>query len=103
MTSDVQVAGEKEINATVEAAKYAYSKGPWSKFMGSQRSACMLKFANLVEQNMDELAYLETIAIGKPISVLLHVDIPHMIGCYRCMLSTHISSQYTKDKYLSLA
>ena len=47
----------------------------------------MLKFAELVEQNMEELAYLETIAMGKPLSVLLGVDIPYMIGCYRCKIS----------------
>lgn len=85
MTASVQVAGEKEVDAAVGAAKYAYSKGPWSKFTGAQRATCMLKFAELVEQNMEELAHLETIAMGKPISVLLQVDIPHMIGCYRCM------------------
>lgn len=84
VTSDVQVAGETEINAAVAAAKKAYSKGPWNKFTGAQRAACMLKFADLVEQNMEQLAYLETIAMGKPINALLQVDIPHMVGCYRC-------------------
>ncbi|KAE9372605.1 putative aldehyde dehydrogenase [Stipitochalara longipes BDJ] len=83
VTSNLEVAEEKEVDAAVNAAKYAYTKGPWSKFTGAQRSACLLKFADLVEQNMEKLAYLETIAMGKPISVLLRVDIPHMIGCYR--------------------
>jgi aldehyde dehydrogenase (NAD+) len=68
----------------VAAAKEAYSSGPWSKFTGAQRAACMLKFADLIEDNVEELAQLETIAMGKPISVVLNVDIPHMIGCYRC-------------------
>ena len=87
VTSEVQIAGEKEINAAVAAAKAAYSVGSWRKFTGAQRSACLLKFADLVEQNMEELAYLETIAMGKPISMLLGFDIPHMIGCYRCAIS----------------
>lgn len=86
VTSGIQVAGEKEINAAVEAAQYQYSKGPWSKFTGAQRAACMLKFADLVEQNMEELARLETICVGKPISGMLGWEIPHMTGCYRCML-----------------
>lgn len=87
VTSDVQIAGEKEIDAAVLAAKYAYSSGPWSKFTGAQRSTRMLKFAELVEQNMEELAHLETISMGKPLSILLGVDIPHMIGCYKCNLA----------------
>jgi aldehyde dehydrogenase (NAD+) len=43
----------------------------------------MLRFADLVEKNMDELAHLESVAMGKPISVLLGFDLPHMIGAYR--------------------
>ncbi|KAL5349992.1 hypothetical protein ACLOAV_005028 [Pseudogymnoascus australis] len=82
VTSNVHIAGEKEINAAVTAARNALS-GPWGKFTGAQRSECMLKFADLVEKSMDELARLETISMGKPISMLLGFDIPHMIGCYR--------------------
>lgn len=84
VTSEVQIAGQTEIDAAVAAAQHAYSFGLWSKFTGAERAACMLKFADLVEQNKEELAYLETISMGKPISVLLEFDIPHMIGCYRC-------------------
>lgn len=85
VTSDVQIAGNKEVNDAVAAAKAASISGPWSTFTGAQRSACMLKFADLVDQNQEDLARLETIAMGKPISLLLGFDIPHMIGCYRCI------------------
>ncbi|OBT81303.1 hypothetical protein VE02_10032, partial [Pseudogymnoascus sp. 03VT05] len=68
VTSTVQVAGKKEVDAAVAAARAAYSVGPWSKFTGAQRSACLLKFADLVEKNMEPLAQLETIAMGKPIN-----------------------------------
>lgn len=44
----------------------------------------MLKFADLVEQHVEELALLETAAMGKPVSLILGFDLPHMIGCYRC-------------------
>ena len=84
VTSDVQVAGPEDIDLAVEAAKAAYSSGPWSRFTGSQRAACMLKFADLVEKNMESLAVLETVAMGKHHDSLLAVDIPNMIGCYRC-------------------
>ena len=59
----------------------------------------MLKFANLVEQNMEELARLETMAIGKPLSVLLQVDIPHMIGCYKCMFLIRTWVNVLEDAY----
>lgn len=86
VTSNVHVAGREDIDAAVDAAKVAFKSGPWSKFTGAQRSACMLKFADLAERNMEKLALLESAAMGKPIRDLFDFDIPHMIGCYRCML-----------------
>ncbi|KAL2068419.1 hypothetical protein VTL71DRAFT_16517 [Oculimacula yallundae] len=83
VTSDVQIADEREIDLAVSAAKEAFSSGPWSEFTGAQRAACMLKFATLVEQNMKELSELETIAMGKPKGLLLGFEIPHLVGCYR--------------------
>ncbi|KIX01703.1 uncharacterized protein Z518_09429 [Rhinocladiella mackenziei CBS 650.93] len=38
----------------------------------------MLKFADLVEQNADKLARLESLPTGRPISVIKHFDIPYM-------------------------
>jgi aldehyde dehydrogenase (NAD+) len=52
----------------VAAAKAAF-KGPWKKFTGAQRAACMNKLADLIEENIDELARLESIAMGQPIGV----------------------------------
>jgi aldehyde dehydrogenase (NAD+) len=86
VTSSVQVAGKEDIDAAVSAAKSAFKSGPWSKFTGAQRSSCMLKFADLAEQNMEKLALLESVAMGKPVRDLFGFDIPHMIGCYRCKL-----------------
>lgn len=86
VTSNVHVAGQEDIDAAVAAAKAAFKSGPWSKFTGAQRSACMLKFADLAELNMERLALLESAAMGKPVRDLFGFDIPHMIGCYRCNL-----------------
>jgi aldehyde dehydrogenase (NAD+) len=84
VTSDVQVAGPEDVDDAVAAAKEAYSTGPWSRFTGAQRSACMNRFADLAEKNAERLAYLETIAMGRPIATLLGMDIPHLAQCYRC-------------------
>ena len=68
VTSDVQVAGEEDIDLAVEAATKAF-KGEWSKFTGAQRAKCMNKFADLLEENAGEIGKLETIAMGQPISI----------------------------------
>lgn len=66
---DVQVAGPEDVDAAVAAASAAY-KGEWSKFSGAQRMKCLLKFADLLEEHGAEVAHLETISMGNPISVV---------------------------------
>ncbi len=51
---------------------------------------CMLKFADLAEKDMEKLALLESIAMGKPLKDLLAFDIPHMVGCYRCKMGLQL-------------
>jgi hypothetical protein len=43
----------------------------------------MLKFADLVEKNAEDLAYLESL-MGRLLATLLGMDIPPMANCYRC-------------------
>lgn len=66
---DVQVAGVEDVDAAVAAASAAY-KGEWSKFTGAQRMKCLLKFADLIDEHASEVAYLDTISMGTPISLL---------------------------------
>lgn len=65
VTQNVQSAGPADVDAVVAAARAAF-EGPWRKFSGAQRAKCMLKFADLIEQNIDKLASLETVAMGQP-------------------------------------
>lgn len=68
VTSEVQVAGAEDVDAAVAAARAAF-KGPWRKFSGAQRAACMHRLADLIEANIEKLAKLESIAMGQPIGV----------------------------------
>lgn len=68
VVSDVQAAGEEDVDLAVDAAAKAF-KGEWSKFTGAQRQKCMLKFADLLDQHTEEIAKLETLAMGMPIGV----------------------------------
>jgi len=61
----IQVAGEADIDAAVEAAEAAL-KGPWGTWTGKQRSKAMLKMADLIEANAHDIAPLETLAMGQP-------------------------------------
>lgn len=67
VTDQVQVASEKDVNDAVAAAKAAFPA--WSRKAGHKRAAIMLKFADLLEKNIDRLAKLESVAMGQPITM----------------------------------
>ncbi len=57
----------EDIDRAVEAARRAF-EGPWRKWKPFDRQNLLLKLADLVEQNFDELALLDTLDMGAPIS-----------------------------------
>ncbi len=60
--------GDKEdIDRAVAAARRAF-EGPWSKVKPNERQELLLRIADLVERNFDELSTLDTLDMGAPIS-----------------------------------
>ena len=57
----------EDINRAVAAARRAF-EGPWSKVKPYERQGLLLKLADLVEKNFDELSTLDTLDMGAPIS-----------------------------------
>jgi aldehyde dehydrogenase (NAD+) len=57
----------EDIDRAVAAARRAFN-GPWSKAKPFERQALLLKLADLVEKHFDELAALDTLDMGAPIS-----------------------------------
>src|SRR6266566_4346340 len=71
------VEGDSEdINRAVAAARKAFESGSWPKLTPSQRGRLLLKLADLIEQNAEELAQLETLDNGKPIRYSRAGDVP---------------------------
>jgi aldehyde dehydrogenase (NAD+) len=76
--------GDKaDVDLAVKAARKAFESGPWPRLSGAERGRLLNKLADLVEQNMEELARLESLDNGKPYSVALAADLPLTIKCYR--------------------
>lgn len=69
-------ADHQDIDLAVRAARKAFDEGPWSKMGAAKRSRLMYKLADLMEQNSEELAQLETLDNGKPIRETTNADIP---------------------------
>jgi aldehyde dehydrogenase (NAD+) len=72
-----------DIDQAVKAARKAFESGPWAKMDARDRGRLMNKLADLIEKHIDELAELETLDNGKPISESLNADLPLVIDCLR--------------------
>ncbi|WP_298186015.1 aldehyde dehydrogenase [uncultured Pseudomonas sp.] len=60
----------------VADARATFESGVWSRMAPVQRKRIMIRFADLMDQHAEELALLETLDMGKPISDSLGVDVP---------------------------
>src|SRR5215203_1310479 len=61
-------ASEAEVDAAVTAAHRAFSGGDWPRTSGAERAALLRRVAARIEAERDELALIETLESGKPIS-----------------------------------
>ncbi|MBU1332537.1 MAG: aldehyde dehydrogenase [Gammaproteobacteria bacterium] len=64
-----------DAEAAVADARATFDSGVWSRLAPIARKAIMLRFADLIEQHGEELALLETLDMGKPISDSYGIDV----------------------------
>ena len=81
--AEVPEGNEADVDAAVKAARTAFESGPWHRMDARDRGRLMNKLADLIEANLDELAALETLDNGKPISDAKAADLPLAIDCLR--------------------
>ena len=72
----------QDIDRAVASARAAFRKGSWANLSPAKRKRTLLRFAEAILEHTEELALLETLNMGKPISDSLKIDIP---GAARCI------------------
>lgn len=72
---------EADINLALDAAHAA--KDAWGATAPADRANILLKIADRIEQNLEKLAYAETVDNGKPIRETLNADIPLAVDHFR--------------------
>jgi aldehyde dehydrogenase (NAD+) len=72
-----------DVDRAVHAARKAFDSGPWSRTDARDRGRMIHRLADLIEQNIDELAALETLDNGKPIAESRNGDLPFVIDTLR--------------------
>ncbi len=80
--TQLAAANEADVETAVRAARAAFEGGPWAQMSQADRGKLLIKIADLIEKNIDEFAYLETIDNGKPIFESRYVDIPMVIEVF---------------------
>jgi acyl-CoA reductase-like NAD-dependent aldehyde dehydrogenase len=66
-----------DVDVAVKAARRAFEDGRWAAQKPAERKRVLLKWADLLREHVEELALLETLDVGKPISDSLRVDVPY--------------------------
>ena len=102
---------KQDVDAAVKAARKAFETGPWSRMQATQRSKLIWKLGDLLEQNIEQFAMLETLDNGKPLAVARAADVPLAADLFRYMAgwanklegtTIPLSVPYTpKAKYLA--
>merc|ERR1719440_1005744 len=73
---DFQAAGAADVVQAISAARVAFDEGPWPRMSGYERGRILNKLADLIDQNTEHLAQLETLDNGKPLFWSQNADIP---------------------------
>ena len=79
----IALCGEEDIELAVKSAREVFERGDWSRMAPADRRRIMTKFAELIDENALELALLEVIEAGKPVSETLYTDIHETAECIR--------------------
>jgi (Z)-2-((N-methylformamido)methylene)-5-hydroxybutyrolactone dehydrogenase len=58
-------AGDEDVDQAVRAAREAFDEGPWGKMTGTQRARLIRRLADLLAENADRIAQVESTDNGK--------------------------------------
>ncbi len=82
----VPEAETEDVDRAVIAARRAFDEGPWThKMSNSERGQMLWKLADLLQENLEEFAEIESLDNGKPLSVARVADVPLAVDMFRYM------------------
>lgn len=82
VVTTVADAGAADVDAAVRAAREAFDGGAWSGLSGRERGRVLHRVAELIRENADTIAELESRDVGKPITLAHAVDVTNAAGDY---------------------
>src|SRR5438445_1669198 len=83
--------GPEDVDAAVVAAALAFES--WHRIPAEERSRLLIRVADLIEENFDELAQLESEDGGKPIALARRIDVPRAVRHFRFFATAILHAQ----------
>ena len=83
--AEVALGEAKDIDKAVKAARTAFDDGRWSRMPPAERKSVLLKLASLISENLEEMALLDSLDMGKLVTDAHTIDAPgsaHFFGWY---------------------
>ena len=83
--ASVAAANARDVDAAVAAARRTFRSGAWSRMAPRERMEILYRFTGLIDEHAEQLAVLDTLNMGKPISDMLAIDLPSVIETFQFM------------------
>lgn len=92
--AEVAEADAADVDAAVRSARKAF-QGAWGRMRAAERGGLLLKLADLIRRDQDELVELESLDAGKPVSTIRRQDMPAVLDTltYYAGLADRINGQ----------
>jgi gamma-glutamyl-gamma-aminobutyraldehyde dehydrogenase len=81
--AQVAAGAAPDIDLAVRSARETFDDGRWSGRSPAERKSVLLDFADLIEAHLEELALLDSLEAGKPITDCREVDLPEAVNTIR--------------------
>ncbi len=82
-SAEVGKGDERDIDLAVAAARKAFDAGAWPRMAAAERGRVVWKLGDLIQQNLDEMARLESLNTGKTMFDSGKVEIPFAAEVFR--------------------
>ena len=81
--TNVAYCNAEDANTAIATSRATFESGIWSRMAPTDRKMILVRWAELIEKHSDEIALLETLDVGKPISDTLNVDVGSAVRTIR--------------------
>ncbi len=81
--ASVPVGTREDAAAAVEAARRAFTDGPWPRMSPGERSNLLWRLADRIEAEIERLARIDALNVGKPIKLAQYSDLPFSVDNLR--------------------